>query len=68
MEARLVTEGSRVDDVTGQRVFHAPRSWVEKSYLNLIYFNEGERAVTSPPGEEPALFSHETRAAFALLR
>jgi hypothetical protein len=31
-------------------IWASPRSWVETVYPGLAYFNEAERAVTSPPG------------------
>ncbi len=49
-------------------IFRAPRSWVEKSYPNLIYFNEAERGGHFAAWEEPELFSSEVRAAFSSLR
>jgi pimeloyl-ACP methyl ester carboxylesterase len=49
-------------------IFRAPRSWVEKSYPNLIYFNEAERGGHFAAWEEPELFSAEVRAAFSSLR
>jgi pimeloyl-ACP methyl ester carboxylesterase len=49
-------------------IFRAPRSWVEKSYPNVIYFNEVDRGGHFAAWEEPALFSSEMRAAFRSLR
>jgi hypothetical protein len=49
-------------------IFKAPRSWVEKSYPNLIYFNEVDEGGHFPAWEEPELFSTEMRAAFSSLR
>jgi len=49
-------------------VWAAPRSWVEKSYSNLTYFNEVERGGHFAAWEEPELFSTEVRAAFRSLR
>jgi pimeloyl-ACP methyl ester carboxylesterase len=46
----------------------APRSWVEKVYPNVIYFNEVDRGGHFAAWEEPELFSQEIRAAFASLR
>jgi pimeloyl-ACP methyl ester carboxylesterase len=45
-----------------------PRSWVEKSYPNVIYFNEVDRGGHFAAWEEPELFSTEMRAAFRSLR
>jgi pimeloyl-ACP methyl ester carboxylesterase len=49
-------------------IFRAPRSWVEKSYPNVVYFNEAERGGHFAAWEEPGLFSKELRAAFGSLR
>jgi pimeloyl-ACP methyl ester carboxylesterase len=49
-------------------VFRAPRSWVEKSYPNLIHFNEVDKGGHFAAWEEPELFSNEVRAAFRSLR
>jgi pimeloyl-ACP methyl ester carboxylesterase len=49
-------------------IFQAPRSWVEKAYPNLIYFNKGERGGHFAAWEEPELFAGEVRAAFRSLR
>jgi pimeloyl-ACP methyl ester carboxylesterase len=46
----------------------APRSWAEKVYPNLIYFNEVARGGHFAAWEEPELFADEMRAAFAPLR
>ena len=49
-------------------IFRAPRSWVEKGYPNLVYFNEADRGGHFAAWEEPKLFSAEVRAAFRPLR
>jgi pimeloyl-ACP methyl ester carboxylesterase len=49
-------------------IFQAPRSWVEKSYPNLTYFNKVDKAGHFAAWEEPELFSDEVRAAFRSLR
>jgi pimeloyl-ACP methyl ester carboxylesterase len=49
-------------------IFRAPRSWVEKSYPNLTYFNEAGRGGHFAAWEEPELFATEIRAAFKSLR
>jgi pimeloyl-ACP methyl ester carboxylesterase len=48
--------------------YQAPRSWAERAYPNLIYFNEVDRGGHFAAWEEPELFSHELRAAFRSLR
>jgi pimeloyl-ACP methyl ester carboxylesterase len=47
---------------------HAPRSWTEQAYHNLIYFNEAEKGGHFAAWEQPGLFSEEMRAAFRTLR
>ena len=49
-------------------IFRAPRSWVEKSYPNLIYYHEADRGGHFAAWEEPQLFSEEIRAGFRALR
>jgi pimeloyl-ACP methyl ester carboxylesterase len=46
----------------------APRSWTEKAYHNLIYFNHAEKGGHFAAWERPQLFSEELRAAFRTLR
>jgi pimeloyl-ACP methyl ester carboxylesterase len=48
--------------------YEAPRSWAEKAYPNLIYFNEVDRGGHFAAWEQPQLFSEEVRAAFRSLR
>jgi pimeloyl-ACP methyl ester carboxylesterase len=49
-------------------IFRAPRSWVEKAYPNVTYFNEVDKGGHFAAWEEPELFSAELRAAFSSLR
>ena len=49
-------------------IYKAPRSWAERAYPNLIYFNEVDRGNHFAAWQEPALFTSEVRAAFASLR
>jgi pimeloyl-ACP methyl ester carboxylesterase len=49
-------------------IWRTPRSWVEKSYPNVIYFNEVDKGGHFAAWEEPELFSEELRAAFRSLR
>jgi pimeloyl-ACP methyl ester carboxylesterase len=49
-------------------IWRTPRSWVEKSYPNVIYFNEVDNGGHFAAWEEPELFSEEVRAAFRSLR
>jgi pimeloyl-ACP methyl ester carboxylesterase len=49
-------------------IWRTPRSWVEASYPNVIYFNEVEKGGHFAAWEEPELFATEVRAAFKSLR
>ena len=49
-------------------IFAVPRSWVEKLYPGLAYFNEVDRGGHFAAWEEPELFSSEVRAVFEPLR
>jgi pimeloyl-ACP methyl ester carboxylesterase len=49
-------------------IFRAPRSWVEKVYPTLVYFNEVDRGGHFAAWEEPDLFTEELRAAFRTVR
>jgi pimeloyl-ACP methyl ester carboxylesterase len=48
--------------------YQAPRSWAERAYPNLIYFNEVDRGGHFAAWEQPQLFTEELRAAFRSLR
>jgi pimeloyl-ACP methyl ester carboxylesterase len=48
--------------------YQAPRSWAEKAYPKLIYFNEVDKGGHFAAWEQPQLFSEEVRAAFRSLR
>ena len=54
--------------VVSGEIFRAPRSWVEKAYHNLVYFNEVDRGGHFAAWEEPDLFATEIRAGFRSLR
>jgi pimeloyl-ACP methyl ester carboxylesterase len=49
-------------------IYQAPKSWAEKAYRNLIYFNEVDKGGHFAAWEQPELFSAELRAAFRSLR
>jgi pimeloyl-ACP methyl ester carboxylesterase len=49
-------------------IWRTPRSWVEKSYSNVVYFNEVGKGGHFAAWEEPELFSEELRGAFASVR
>jgi pimeloyl-ACP methyl ester carboxylesterase len=49
-------------------IWRTPRSWVEKSYSNVVYFNEVDKGGHFAAWEEPEIFATELRAAFRSLR
>jgi pimeloyl-ACP methyl ester carboxylesterase len=49
-------------------IWRTPRSWVDASYPNVIYFNEVDKGGHFAAWEEPELFSTDIRAAFRSLR
>ena len=49
-------------------IWRTPRSWVEASYPNVIYFGEVDKGGHFAAWEEPEIFANELRAAFASLR
>jgi pimeloyl-ACP methyl ester carboxylesterase len=48
--------------------YQAPRSWAERAYPNLIYFNEVDKGGHYAAWEQPELFSDEVRAGLRSLR
>ena len=49
-------------------IWRTPRSWAEKSYPGLAYFNAAAKGGHFAAWEEPELFAAEVRAAFRPLR
>lgn len=49
-------------------IYRAPRSWAERCYRKLIYWNEVDKGGHFAAFEQPELFTREVRAAFASLR
>jgi len=49
-------------------IYAAPRSWTERAYPKLIYFNKLEKGGHFAAWEQPELFVKELRAAFKPLR
>src|SRR6202044_1387135 len=49
-------------------IYQAPRSWTEKAYPKLIYYNRLRKGGHFAAWEQPELFSEEIRAAFRPLR
>ena len=49
-------------------LYQAPRSWAERAFPNLIYYNKLEKGGHFAAWEQPQVFSAEMRAAFRQLR
>jgi pimeloyl-ACP methyl ester carboxylesterase len=49
-------------------LYQAPRSWTERAYPNLVYFNEVDEGNHFAAWQEPDLFATEVRAGFRSLR
>ena len=49
-------------------VYQAPKSWVQRAFSNLIYYNVVEKGGHFPAWEEPLLYAQEIRNAFRSLR
>jgi pimeloyl-ACP methyl ester carboxylesterase len=49
-------------------IYQAPKSWAEKAYPKLIYYNRPAKGGHFAAWEQPKLFSEELRAAFRPLR
>jgi len=49
-------------------IFQAPKTWAERAYANLFYFNEVSNGGHFAAWEQPALFAQEVRAAFRAIR
>ncbi len=48
--------------------YQPPRSWTERAYHNLIYYNRPDKGGHFAAWEQPQLFSEEVRAGFRSLR
>jgi pimeloyl-ACP methyl ester carboxylesterase len=49
-------------------IYQAPRSWAERAYHKLIYYNKLPKGGHFAAWEQPQLFSEEIRASFRSLR
>jgi pimeloyl-ACP methyl ester carboxylesterase len=49
-------------------IYRAPKSWAERAYPKLIYFNEVDKGGHFAAWEQPELFAAEMRAAFRSFR
>jgi pimeloyl-ACP methyl ester carboxylesterase len=66
-DAKGVTIPVAVTVFPGEQ-YQAPRSWTEKAYPNLIYYNQVDKGGHFAAWEQPQLFSEELRAGFRSLR
>ena len=48
--------------------YEAPRSWTERAYPKLIYYNKVDKGGHFAAWEQPRLFAAELRAAFRPVR
>ena len=51
-----------------EEIYTAPRSWTEKAYPKLIYYNKLDKGGHFAAWEQPEIFTNELRAAFKSLR
>ncbi|WP_321957758.1 epoxide hydrolase family protein [Paraburkholderia bannensis] len=49
-------------------IYQAPRSWAERAYHNLVYFNKVDKGGHFAAWEEPQLFAQEVRAGLRPMR
>ncbi len=49
-------------------IYRAPKTWTERAYPHLVYFNEVDKGGHFAAWEEPELFAAELRAAFSTMR
>jgi pimeloyl-ACP methyl ester carboxylesterase len=51
-----------------EEIYQAPKSWAEKAYPKLIFFNKHDKGTHFAAWEQPELFVSDLRAAFKSLR
>jgi hypothetical protein len=51
-----------------RELYQAPRSWTERAYPNLAYFNEVEKGNHFAAWQEPEIYVDEVRAGFRTMR
>ena len=51
-----------------KEIVPTPRSWAERRYRNIVYWNELDRGGHFAAFEQPELFVEELRACFRLMR
>ena len=66
-DAKGVTIPVAVTVFPGEQ-YEAPRSWTERAYPGLIYYNRAEKGGHFAAWEQPTIFASELRAAFRPLR
>lgn len=49
-------------------LYQPPKSWAQRAYPNLVYYNKLDKGGHFAAWEQPALFTQEVRAAFRSLR
>ena len=49
-------------------VYQVPRSWAERAYPKLVYYNRLDKGGHFAAWEQPELFTSEVRAAFRSFR
>ena len=54
--------------VFANEIYAAPKSWVEKAYPNLIFFNKHDKGIHFAAWEQPELLTSDLRAAFKSVR
>ncbi len=61
---QLIRTYKQVEYVFPGEQYQAPRSWAERAYPNLIYFNEVDRGGHFAAWGQPQLFTEKVRATF----
>ena len=51
-----------------EEIYQAPKSWAEKAYAKLIFYNKHDKGTHFAAWEQPELFVTDLRAAFKTLR
>lgn len=51
-----------------KEIFKPPRAWAERTYANIVYWNELDKGGHFAAFEQPDLFTQEARACFRLAR
>jgi pimeloyl-ACP methyl ester carboxylesterase len=54
--------------VFGQEIYEAPKSWAERAYPKLIYYNKHDKGAHFAAWEQPQLLSEDVRVGFRPLR